>query len=108
MIRKILFVLLLAACHHAGASCVVGNGPPGARQCTDAELNPQAALMAKAPLFIEAIRSVGHVCDRVTRVYLSNAPGIDYYHVTCDGELHYTIGVSAKRVVVWAGVFNGS
>lgn len=106
MIRKILFVAFLAACHHASASpCAVGNGPPGVRQCTDAELNPQAALKAKSALLAKAIRSVGHVCDRVTSVYLDNMPGIAYYHVTCDGRLQYTIGVSAKRTVVWAGNF---
>src|SRR5208337_280280 len=105
MMRKILFALLLAACHHVAHAATPCGNFPGMRECTDTDFNPYAALMKKAPLFVEAIRSVGHVCDRVDTVYLDNMPGVDYYHVTCMGQLRYTIGVSKARVVVWAGNF---
>jgi hypothetical protein len=72
---------------------------------SDAELSPAAEMMANASLFAEAIQSVGHVCDRVEAVYRDDAPGINYYHVTCTGQLRYTVGVSKARVVVWAGNF---
>lgn len=99
-----LLGLVLAANRcSAATSC----GGPGVRACTDDDLNPQAALMRKAPLFAEAVRSVGHVCDRVTSAYLDTAPGMAYYHVVCDGRLHYTIGVSRPRAIVWAGDFGG-
>lgn len=97
-------VTLADRCRAADTACGTF---PGMRACTDADFNPYAALKRKFPLFAEAIRSVGHVCDHVTRAYLDKVPGAEYYHVTCDDELHYTIGVSAKRSVVWAGDFRG-
>ena len=62
-----------------------------------------SVLHAKYPLLAEAIRSVGHVCDHVMFAYRSDAPGEMYYHVRCDLNLHYTVGVSTTRVVVWPG-----
>ncbi len=100
----VLALAVLAARQAGAATC--GNAP-GLRECTDVDLNPQAALMRQAPLFAEAVRSVGHVCDRVTWASLDNAPGIVYYHVACDARTRYTIGVSRAHVVVWPGTYQG-
>lgn len=102
LVPLFIFAAVLLADHCSAATC--GNAP-GMRECTDADFNPQAKLMRKAPLLAAYVRSVGHVCERVIVASLDNAPGIDYYHVTCSGQLQYTIGVSAKGVVVWPGYF---
>lgn len=76
----------------------------------DDDLTPYQKLMRKAPLLAQAIRSVDHICDRVVNISLNNAPGIDYYLVTCDnaelGQTRYTVGVTRTRTVVWPGEMN--
>lgn len=69
--------------------------------------SPTGRVMSKAPLFIQAIQSVDHLCDRVVRADMGTAPGMRYFHVTCSndglGETHYTIAVSHTRIVVYPG-----
>lgn len=98
-------VLLVALCvvRQAGAAC--GNAP-GLRECTDAELNPQAALMADAPLFAKGVRGAGYVCDRVIAAYEDHTPTANYIHVTCDGQLQYTLGVFTRDLIIWPGDFH--
>jgi hypothetical protein len=80
----------------------------GAATPTDEDFNPyQHMLTTMGPVLMESIQSVGHVCDRIEAIAMNDAPAVKYYHVTCNGSLRYTVGVSPTRTLVWAGDLSG-